>query len=168
MAELNLLEAEPLSAEAFVPFGSVIETAGHLPRSINRGTCERFDDLAPVDVLVDGGRPLISIFKALPRSLPYQVHTLERHPLSSQAFYPLDGRPYLIVVAYKGGGGSPGRIRAFRAAGDQGVSYRRNTWHHSLLAIGASSNFLVVDRGGPGGNCDEHALEAPILVTTTA
>lgn len=169
MADLTLLQAEPLSAEAFAPFGSVIETAGHSPRSINQGTCERFDDLAPIDVLADGGRPIISIFKALPRALPHPVHTLERHPLSSQAFYPLDGRPYLVVVAAgEGGGRSPGRIRAFRAAGNQGVSYRRNTWHHSLLAIGVSSHFLVVDRGGPGGNCDEHALEAPILVTTTA
>lgn len=168
MAVVTLLEAEPLSAEAFAPFGSVIETAGHLPRSINHGTCERFDDLAPVDVLADGGRPLISIFKALPRALPFQVRTLERHPLSSQAFYPLDGRSYLIVVAYEGGATVPGPIRAFRAAGNQGVSYRRNTWHHPLLAIGASSHFLVVDRGGPGGNCDEQALEAPILVTTAA
>lgn len=167
MAEHTLLQAEPLSAEAFAPFGSVIETAGHSPRSINQGTCQRFDDLAPVDVLADGGRPVISIFKALPRALPHQVRTLERHPLSSQAFYPLDGRPYLIVVAHEAEGGSPGHIRAFRAAGNQGVSYRRNTWHHSLLAIGASSHFLVVDRGGPGGNCDEQALEAPVLVTTT-
>jgi ureidoglycolate lyase len=168
VAEVALLEAEPLSAQAFAAFGSVIETAGRLPRSINQGTCERFDDLAPVDVLRDGGRPLISIFKALPRALPFPVRILERHPLSSQAFYPLDGRPYLIVVAYEGGRNAPGPIRAFRAAGNQGVSYRRNTWHHSLLAIGASSHFLVVDRGGPGGNCDEQSLEAPILVTTAA
>ncbi|MGH8289935.1 MAG: ureidoglycolate lyase [Steroidobacteraceae bacterium] len=167
MAELTLLEAEPLRAEAFAPFGFVIETTGHLPRSINEGTCERFDDLAPVDVLADGGRPLISIFAARPRALPCQVRTLERHPLSSQAFYPLDGRPYLIVVAYEADN-SPGRIRAFHAAGSQGVSYRRNTWHHSLLAIGAISRFLVVDRGGPGENCDERPLEAPILVTTAA
>jgi ureidoglycolate lyase len=165
VAELPLLKAEPLSAEAFAPFGSVIETAGHSSRSINQGTCERFDDLAPVDVLADGGRPLLSIFEARPRALPCPVRTLERHPLSSQAFYPLDGRPYLVVVAYEAGD-SPGRIRAFHAAGNQGVSYRRNTWHHSLLAIGAVSRFLVIDRGGPGENCDEQALEAPILVTT--
>lgn len=168
MAEATLLEAEPLSAEAFAPFGCVIEIAGHPPRSINEGTCERFDDLSPVDVLADGGHPLISIFRAMPRSLPHEVRTLERHPLSSQAFYPLDGRPFLIVVAYESGCDSPGPVRAFRAAGDQGVSYHRNTWHHSLLAIGATSRFLVVDRGGPGANCDQQALKEPILVTTTA
>jgi ureidoglycolate lyase len=155
-----MLKAVPLTAEAFAPFGEVIQAAGHTPRLINQGTCERYDDLAPVDVLADGGRPLISIFKAAPRPLPFQIRSLERHPLSSQAFYPLDGMPFLVVVA-----ASPDRIHAFRAAGDQGVSYRANTWHHALLAIGQTSRFLVVDRGGPGENCDEIAVEPAVLVT---
>jgi ureidoglycolate lyase len=162
-----LLKAEPLTAEVFAPFGDVIQTAGRAPRMINEGTCERFDDLASVDVLANGGRPLMSIFKAAPRPLPFEVRVLERHPLSSQAFYPLDGVPFLVVVADDGDAGTPwsNRIRAFRAAGDQGVSYRRNTWHHALLAIGQTSRFLVVDRGGPGDNCDEVAVDPVVLVT---
>jgi ureidoglycolate lyase len=163
-----LLEAEPLRAAAFAPFGYVIETAGHRSRSINQGTCERFDALAPVDIVPDGGRPMISIFRAMPRPLPHRVRILERHPLSTQAFYPLDGHPFLIVVAYDSGHAVPGQIRAFRAAGNQGVSYHRNTWHHALLAIGAVSQFLVVDRDGPGANCDQHELDTTVLVTTTA
>lgn len=162
-----ILKAELLTAEAFAPFGDVIQTDGHVPRMINEGTCERFDDLAPVDVLANGGRPLISIFKAAPRPLPFEVRMLERHPLSSQAFYPLDGVPFLVVVAEDRDAGTPWsrRIRAFRAAGNQGVSYRRNTWHHALLAIGQTSHFLVVDRGGPEENCAETAVDPPILVT---
>jgi ureidoglycolate lyase len=141
--------------------------AGHAPRRINEGTCERFDDLAPVDVLANGGRPLISIFKAAPRPLPFEVRMLERHPLSSQAFYPLDGVPFLVVVAEDNDAGMPWsrRIRAFHAAGNQGVSYRRNTWHHALLAIGQPSHFLVVDRGGPDENCDEVMVDPAVLVT---
>ncbi len=162
-----ILRAEPLTPEAFAPFGDVIQTAGHVPLTINEGTCERFDDLAPVDVLANGGRPLISIFKAAPRPLPFEVRVLERHPLSSQAFYPLDGAPFLVVVAEDRDASTPwsGRIHAFRAAGTQGVSYRRNTWHHALLAIGQTSHFLVVDRGGPEENCDETAVDPAVLVT---
>jgi ureidoglycolate lyase len=162
-----ILAAEPLTPEAFAPFGDVIQAAGHLPRLINEGTCERFDDLAPVDVLASGGRPLISIFKAAPRPLPFTVRVLERHPLSSQAFFPLDAVPFLVVVAEHGDPGAPwaGRIRAFRASGSQGISYRRNTWHHALLAIGQTSHFLVVDRGGPGENCDEVVVDPPVVVT---
>jgi ureidoglycolate lyase len=162
-----ILIAEPLTAEAFAPFGDVIQIAGHVPRIINEGTCERFDDLAPVDVLANGGQPLISIFKAAPRSLPFEVRMLERHPLSSQAFYPLDGQPFLVVVAEDNDIRTPWsrRIRAFSAAGNQGVSYRRNTWHHALLAIGQPSHFLVVDRGGPDENCDEVVVDPAVLVT---
>lgn len=160
-----MLAAEPLTAAAFAPFGQVIETAGHVPLSINEGTCERFNDLARVDVLAEGGRPLISIFTAAPRALPFTVRSLERHPLSTQAFYPLDGRPFLVVVAHEGTSASPGALRAFLAAGNQGISYERNTWHHALLALGSISRFMVIDRGGPGTNCEETPIEPPVVIT---
>ena len=160
----TILHAVPLTAAAFAPFGEVIETTGHTPRLINEGTSERFDDLTPVDVLANGGRPLISIFKASPRPLPFVVKGLERHPLSSQAFYPLDGLPYLVVVAEPGDTPWGSRIRAFRAAGNQGVNYRRNTWHHALLALGKTCHFLVVDRGGAEENCEEVLVEPTVRV----
>lgn len=162
-----VIQAEPLTAAAFAPFGEVIETAGHTPRLINEGTAERFDDLSPVDVLADGGRPLISIFRATPRPLPFTVTSLERHPLSSQAFYPLDRLPFLVVVAESIRAPWVSRIRVFRASGHQGVSYRRNTWHHALLALGQTCHFLVIDRGGPEENCDEVAVDPPVVVTTS-
>ena len=160
------LHARPLTPEAFAPFGDVIETAGHTARLINEGTCERFDDLARVDVLEAGGRPLISIFNAQPRDLPFEVKTLERHPLSSQAFYPLDAQPFLVVVAEEGDAARPGTVHAFRASGRQGVSYRRSTWHHALLAVGQASRFLVVDRGGPGENCEEAQVYPAVWIVT--
>ncbi len=153
------LQPEPLTRAAFAPFGDVIETAGHSARWINNGTCERFDDLAQVDISADGGRPLISIFRAAPRSLPLEIRSLERHPLSSQAFYPLQARPFLVVVAHDGTGEMAARVRAFVSSGAQGVNFRRNTWHHELLALHETSLFLVVDRGGPGENCESIAVD---------
>ena len=38
----------------------------------------------------------------------------------------------------------------FLARGDQGVNYRRNVWHHPLIAMEAPSDFIVVDRLGGG------------------
>ncbi|MGA8706472.1 MAG: ureidoglycolate lyase [Steroidobacteraceae bacterium] len=159
------LHPEPLSGSAFAPFGDVIDIAGRAARWINDGTCERFDDLAQVDVSADGGRPLISIFRAAPRSLPFEIRSLERHPLSSQAFYPLQPQPFLIVVAQEGSGEMAARVRAFVSNGRQGVNFRRNTWHHELLAMHQSSLFLVVDRGGPGENCESIAVDGrPVRV----
>lgn len=155
----RVIEAVRLSADAFAVFGDVIETAARPARWINAGSCERFDDLARIDVSADGGRPLISIFRAMPRSLPFRIQLLERHPLSSQAFFPLDRRPFLIVVAETSATPRAADVRAFVSTGSQGVNYRRNTWHHELLAIGESSEFLVVDRGGPGENCEQQPVE---------
>jgi ureidoglycolate lyase len=159
-----VVKAAPLTAAAFAPFGEVIEIAGKAPRLINEGTCERYDDLAQVDVSAREGRPLISIFKAAPRPVPFEVRTLERHPLSSQAFYPLDSTPFLVVVARDGNDPWATRLHAFHAAGDQGVSYRANTWHHALLAIGQISRFLDIDRGGPGDNCEEVTIDPAVIV----
>jgi ureidoglycolate lyase len=162
-----LIKAAALTAEAFAPFGDVIEVSGRNFRWINEDTCERFDDLAQVDVLAAAGRPVISIFKSQPRALPIKLKILERHPLSSQAIIPLAGVPFLVIVADDGDAPISARIRAYRSSGAQGVNYRRNTWHHALIALERTSHFLVVDRAGPGENCDEIPLADSVVVLDT-
>ncbi|WP_367846535.1 ureidoglycolate lyase [Rhodoferax sp. WC2427] len=165
---MTTLAIEPLTAEAFRPFGDVIEASASVRHfSINDGFAQRFHDLAQIDVGSGGGRAILSIFQALPRQLPMQLVLLERHPLGSQAFMPLSGLPYLVVVAEAGPVPVLAQIRCFRAAPGQGVNYARGTWHHPLIALQAPSDFLVVDRGGAPGdaNCDEHPLgDTPIWI----
>jgi ureidoglycolate lyase len=163
----TIINATALTAETFAPFGDVIEVTGRKYRWINEDTCERYDDLAQVDVLAAAGRPVISIFKSQPRALPFTVKILERHPLSSQAIIPLDGLPFLVIVAEDGDAPISSRIRAYRSSGAQGVNYRRNTWHHALIALDRTSHFLVVDRAGPGENCDEAAVGDSVVVMST-
>jgi ureidoglycolate lyase len=80
---------------------------------------------------------------------------VERHPLSSQAFVPLSRLPFLVVVARPGDVPRADDLRAFVTNGRQGVNYARGTWHHPLIAFDESGDFLVIDRGGPGADCDE-------------
>lgn len=147
----------PLTAEAFAPYGEVISARdGAPPYPINYGATTRFNALARVDATTDGGAPIISIFRSTP--LPALVlKIMERHPVGSQAFMPLSGRPYLVAVA-PAGEFDPAKIEVFLAAGDQGVNYAAGTWHHYSLALGEVSDFLVVDRAGPGTNLDEVEL----------
>jgi ureidoglycolate lyase len=163
-----LVRPERLTAAGFRPFGDVIEVGAREGRPINEGTCRRFDDLAAIDVLEAGGRPLLSLFEAAPRSLPLRVRLLERHPLSSQAFVPLDPWPFLVVVAPDEQAARSGRVHAFLSAEGQGVNYRRKTWHHPLIALDRPSRFMVVDRGGPGVDCEEITVEAPVWVAAPA
>jgi ureidoglycolate lyase len=148
-----------LTSTAFAPFGDVIETEGHEHYSINAGTAQRYSDLAKVDVGAVGGRPLISICRAQPIALPFRLRLMERHPLSSQAFIPLSSAPFLIVVAPLGDTVPSDAIRAFRSNGAQGINYRAGTWHHPLLALDRVADFLIVDRGGGGLNCDEIPID---------
>ena len=151
------ITAEPLTAAAFAPFGSVIEASDDVVKlDINQGHAVRYDRLAEVDVADEGGVGVISLFRAKPLGA-LVLRMFERHPLGSQSFVPLSGRPYLVAVAPAGDFDAAG-IRLFRAEGHQGVHYRKGVWHHFLLALNATSDFLVVDRAGPGDNLDEVAL----------
>ncbi len=150
---------EPLTRAAFAPYGDVIETAGVTPRVINEGTTERFHALAKADVSADGGTAVLSIFRAKRRVFPFTILMLERHPLGSQAFYPLSDDDWLVVVGEGVDAPDPGTIRCFRATGRQGVNYLRNTWHHPVLVLQPVQNFLVMDRDGAGNNLEEHFFD---------
>ena len=159
-----MIVPEPLTRKAFAPFGDVIDSEGAEHFGINDGTAERYDDLARVDVAAEGGRPRISIFVAQPRPRPVAIQMLERHPLGSQAFMPLDGRDYLLVVAPPGPNVRSADVRAFRAAGSQGVNFHRGVWHHPLLVLAADSRFLVVDRIATDANLDEMQLDTTLML----
>lgn len=149
------LVAQPLTRAAFAPFGDVIESGLDTPLSINGGMTERFHDLAVVDLGLEGSRALINIFETQPYAMPLRVAMLERHPLGSQAFIPMNGSPFLVVVAPAGDVADIAGIQAFVTNGRQGVNYGRGVWHHPLVVTERPASFLVVDRGGPGHNCDE-------------
>lgn len=155
----RILKPEPLTAEAFAAYGDVIECASAKElRNINYGQTERYHDLAALDLAAENGKPLVSIFRSTPLPRPIAVKVMERHPLSSQAFYPLGNHPYMVVVA-KAGEFDISKLRAFLAGPQQGVNYRKGTWHHYSLALDKVCDFLVIDRGGPEKNCDEVFLE---------
>ena len=156
---LKTIRAEPLTPEGFAPFGEVIEvrdSANHFP--INYGYGERFHELATADTSDHGGRTVMGILQAKAMAMPLVVKTMERHPMGSQAFIPLSVSRYLIIVAEKGEF-CPQKIKAFYGESHQGVNYFKGTWHHFCAPLSPSCNFLMIDREGPGNNCDEVQLE---------
>ncbi len=157
------LAIEPLTAEAFAPFGTVMDTAVAELRMINGGTTERFHALAVADTETEGGRTILSLFRGQPREFPYAVDMMERHPLGSQAFFPVTKGDWIAVVA-PDAGGRPGQPRAFLVPGHVGVQYARNVWHHPLIAVGEPSDFLVMDREGGGINLEEVSYDAAYLI----
>jgi ureidoglycolate lyase len=156
---MQMLTPEPLTKTVFAPFGDVVEIDSVAPIEINQGFARRFNALADIDVTADGAAVNISLFEATPRPQPIAIKLMERHPLGSQLFMPLQDRPWLVVVCADPR--DPASYRAFAASGRQGVNYARNVWHHPLLILGEGERFMVVDRTGQD-NLEEVWLDQPL------
>lgn len=157
------IAAAPLTAEAFAPFGDVLDTSGPYDKLINQGLCGRWHDRARLD-FGPGGRAGISLFRAEPRELPYRLEMVERHPEGSQAFLPMSLDPFLVIVA-PDEGGAPGQPVAFLTRAGQGINLHRGTWHGVLTPLHAPGLFAVVDRIGQTPNLEEHWFDRPWTVT---
>ncbi|KKN46822.1 hypothetical protein LCGC14_0669040 [marine sediment metagenome] len=156
------IHTQPLTKDSFAPFGEILDASGRPDRMINAGMCGRHHDQATLDFGHDG-QAGISIFDARPRSFPYTLDLLERHPEGSQAFLPLTGHPFLVIVA-PDDNGTPGTPLAFITHPYQGVNFRRGTWHGVLTPLAEPGLFAVVDRIGTTTNLDEYPLDPPYVI----
>ena len=155
---MRTLRPLPLTAEAFAPFGEVLDATGDF-RLINEGMCQRHHDRARLDFGPEG-RAGISVFRAQPRVLPYSFDLIERHPDGCQAFLPMTEHPFLVIVST----GPQATPQAFLTSGAQGINLHRGTWHGVLTPLSAPGLFAVVDRIGTTPNLDEHRYSEPWTV----
>ncbi len=152
---------QPLTAEAFAPFGDVLDCSGDPDKIINQGLCGRYHDRAALDF--SNSRAGISLFKAEPRKLPLTLEMVERHPEGSQAFVPMSADPFLVIVA-KDQAGVPGTPHAFKTEAGQAINYHRNTWHGVLTPLSVPGIFAVVDQIGRSENLEEYWFDEPFVV----
>ncbi|MGB0965207.1 MAG: ureidoglycolate lyase [Litorivicinus sp.] len=149
-----MVKIETLTAEAFAPFGDVIESANAASVfEINNGYTTRVHDLFQPELLGTNTRVLVNYFLGRPR--PLEVSMVECHPYGSQAFIPMQPFDWWVVVAEEP---KFENLRVFRARGDQGVNYRPGVWHHPLL-VDRDQQFLVIDRKGDENNLAEVFFE---------
>lgn len=160
---MRAIFVQPLTREAFAPFGDVIEIEGAHSFPINHGMCMRYHDLAKVETTGDNARTLISLLRGKPYELPLELEMVERHPFGSQAFVPLSQNPFLVVAAHEQPDG-PSDPVAFLTKPGQGVNIHRNIWHGILTPLEGDSDFVVIDRGGDGVNLQEYFYPEPFLI----
>jgi ureidoglycolate lyase len=158
------LRPEPLTGERFAPYGDVIESAVDKSAAMNAARFQRFDDLCRVEI-AKGGHVAMSVARCrTATALPLRIDIVERHPLGSQAFVPLQRCKMVVVVAPPGESVDAGDLRAFVSNGKQGFNYHRGTWHMPLIAFEAGQEFLIVDRGGSDANCEEYSLDDIVML----
>ncbi len=161
------LYAQAISAELFAPYGDLISMQDAQKIACNQGRGTRYHDLAPqLDVSDEAGRAGVSVYHIVASQLPFSMQVMERHPLGSQAFFPLNAQihsRFLVVVA-PAGEFDVNKMQAFIVTGALGINYAKGVWHLPIVALDQPMDFLAVDRIGKGQNCDEHSLDAPYLV----
>lgn len=164
MLNIQTVKIQPLTAEAFLPFGEVLACENNPFFHINDRHTERYHALAQVETDAKVG---LSLFRNIQvTQIPFEISMLERHPLGSQTFIPMQGQQFLIVVAPALDQQQPDltQIQGFISNGLQGINYRAGTWHHPLLTREAPSDFVVVDRIGTEANCDVYTFPEKILI----
>lgn len=161
---MSTIKIMPLDENLFASYGDVIDFNREPDFAINNGMCDRFHDLASTSVLGEGGELGISLGRGKPYTLPLKLEMMERHPLGSQAFIPVDKKSFLLIVAADNDG-KPDAPIAFMASAGQGVNYHRNTWHAVLTPLDVQGDFIIVDRIGEGNNLEEYFFDEPYLIT---
>ena len=139
----------PLTVQAFADFGDVVEASPEKMFSINKGTTNRFHDLANIDVERDGGRPVVNIFRGTPYPFPLTIRMMEKHPLGSQFFMPLDPFDYLVAVAEAKSTVMPEDVLVFSCSHKQGVNFKTRSLASSAFSASRTAGFFG-DRSGRG------------------
>ncbi len=155
------LTLEPLTAEAFAPFGEVLACPAGPGRVYTEAALSNRRAQA---------KPSLSFSTKEPTALPIASTTMERHLYSSQSFVPMDAGRWLVLVAPHGADGGPDmtRARAFAAAPDQGVTYGADVWHHPSTVFDRTARFAIFMWKDGSSEDDEFVQVAPFTVVEGA
>jgi ureidoglycolate lyase len=142
MPKVLQIKAEPLTADAFHPFGQVIGMDTVRMKIVN----DRFR-MGTINI----------------KCQPFRITRLNRHIKSTQALIPLGGKACLVVVAPPTVDlDSPEhlkQVKAFIDDGSYGVNIDLGTWHMALLPLGYEISMVNIQGEHSGADTDERSFE---------
>ena len=144
---MNKIQIETINPNKFSDFGHMIDkNLASKKFSINQGTTIRHHNISDLELNNENGIPAISIFSGSPRDLPIEIKIMEKHPIASQSFLPVQNIDWLIIVSQeKNTMPDLDTIRCFQIDGTVGITYKKNVWHHPLL-VTKIQDFWIIDR----------------------
>ena len=157
----GVLNPTTITAEAFEPFGNLVDEHVIDATMMNSSTFRRFDHVCELEQLKSGDVNVGIASCERPATFPHNVECVERHPFGSQTFIPLAQTPMIICVAPPNEPFSVERLKAFVTNGYQGITYRPGTWHMPLIGTRMNQRFLFIE---PDicDNCEVLRLSEPV------
>ena len=147
------LQIKKISKDNFSQYGQLISTQDIEFQNINEKTTRSFYDLVNIEIYGEDKQCRVNIFKSIKRNFPLEINMLENHPLSSQAFIPLQKTNFIVVVAPISKEPDVNHIEAFHLFPDEGINFKPKVWHFPLIAI-ENSNFLTIDKKDSNNNLE--------------
>ena len=151
--DIMILQIKKISKDNFSEYGQLISTQNIESQNINEKTTKSFYDLVNIEIYGDDKECRVNIFKSIKRSFPLEINMLENHPLSSQAFIPLQKTNFIVVVAPVSDKPNINLIEAFRISFEEGINFKPKVWHFPLIAT-ENSNFLTIDKKDSENNLE--------------
>jgi ureidoglycolate lyase len=161
---LGILSCQPLTAQAFSPYGEVLNLFAPADQTIILGTSGGRDLPAGLDLAGDQGQAVLAVFHALAQNPEGPCHMLERHQHGSQTFVPLTGARCRLLVALGQEQPDLRTLQCFDVTGQQGFTLHKGTWHHPLMALDNGA-FLVLERRGLSVDCEIHSLPSSVRLS---
>jgi ureidoglycolate lyase len=116
----------------------------------------------------ESATPNLALVRAEAARLPLTIELMERHPQSSQAFFPLAGGRYLVMVCPSTADDAPdlSRLLAFVVGPGQAINYDAGTWHHPMTALDGPATFaMLVWEDGSADDCEFRPIAAEDRIT---
>ncbi|MDC1476063.1 ureidoglycolate lyase [Pelagibacteraceae bacterium] len=159
----KIIKPTNISRLNFSSYGDLISAENVKPLNINAGFAKRFDNLADLNTSKNEGKTIVSIFSATKRTFPMKIDMMEKHPLGSQAFIPMNETTFLCFVAPAGEFPEINKIESFIVPPKTGINYKPGIWHFPLIST-EDTNFVVIDRKGDGENLIIHNFEKENII----
>ena len=147
------LKIKNINKNNFKKYGEIISIKDNKYTLINNNFYKKFQDLANIQTSKINGKTQFNIFKSKARSFPMKIDLLEKHPLGTQAFFPINNCNFIVVVAPIKQVPQIDKIEAFLVPKNTGINYKIGIWHYPLISI-INSTFIVLDRKGPKKNLE--------------
>ena len=157
------LRARVLKAEAFAPFGRVIEVPAR-PPDVSRPNLDWWGGLYDLEFSDTDSLGILTI-----KRCPLELDMMERHLRAAEIFIPIEGVGILVFAPTRRSeaqGETPdlAGAAAFIVDGTQALVIERGVWHNPGFAVTASLRFILAVRKATADDLETVPVEETPIV----